>query len=58
MAEKLKPCPFCGIIGSKIRKRASDGVWIIICFSCLASVKWFSDKDETIKAWNRRADNG
>jgi len=59
-AEKLKPCPFCGGVGSLI-PHADDGDYVgVFCQNedCggHAGKDWFMKRDEAIAAWNRRAD--
>ena len=66
--EKLKPCPFCGGKvgaffvdegGMEYRFEGYDidgGVNPYIhCYGC--DSEWFSDLDDVIEAWNRRAKN-
>lgn len=58
MAE-LKPCPFCG---GQVQMFSGfiAGVTMIVCKKCRAIVS-FGGKEreqETVKAWNRRAENG
>lgn len=66
MAE-LKPCPFCGAIPTNegeypdkigICQKPDTGSWTVLCTQCGASVDCFLTKNEALKAWNRRADNG
>lgn len=72
MSEELKPCPFCGgqsyieIIpphthSEWLKKELPDlpdceGFAYAWCRECSASVP-ANNKEEAIKAWNRRADN-
>lgn len=57
---KLKPCPFCGSKQVEVRQ-IKDG-WSIGCNTTNCLCQWwfmrpFTDKEQAIKAWNRRADN-
>lgn len=57
MADKLKPCPFCG--GRvKMVNGIIAGTIVFVCEKCGADVMFFGtekDKDKAVKAWNRRA---
>lgn len=60
MNENLKPCPFCGSKQVEVRQ-IKDG-WSIGCATTNCLCQWwftrqFTDKEQAIKAWNRRADN-
>lgn len=59
MAEKLKPCPFCGNIYVKKIKAPLQGTQMFICNKCGADVCFFGAEHEpkASKAWNRRTDN-
>ena len=58
MAE-LKPCPFCGG-GAKLISRS--GLYYVVCYikTChiVPRTNWYKEKNEAIKAWNRRAEDG
>lgn len=55
MSEELKPCPFCG--GKNMRIWNTSRSWVS-CDDCLANTAYGTTKEESIKIWNRRADNG
>ena len=55
MNEELKPCPFCG--GKNMRIWNTSTPWVS-CDDCLANTAYGTTKEEAIKIWNRRADNG
>ena len=48
----LKLCPFCG--DSNITVMEDIGAYVQ-CFMCEAGTRLYSDKEEAIAAWNRRA---
>ena len=57
MADKLKPCPFCGgdntdIISADII--AGTQYWRIHCYGCGCTQTPVSDKEEAIEKWNNR----
>ena len=69
MSDKLKPCPFCGEevgayfvdeIGTEYRFEGKDVDGdvhpYIHCYGC--DSEWFSDMEDVIEAWNRRASDG
>ena len=61
----LKPCPFCG--GKVTLEEFDDEAYMITCGNCHSATSFgivFEDgtagdatKEETVTAWNRRADN-
>ena len=58
---ELKPCPFCG--GKARCAIGFMGVNFFKCNKCGATVSFDNEyynnhKNEAIKAWNRRTDNG
>lgn len=61
MAEKLKPCPFCG---GKAKLEKVSGFVVAKCGSCGAEsgmVKISAEycaNDKAAESWNRRKDNG
>ena len=60
MAE-LKPCPFCGYKGVEIF--ADDNEYLYYryfsqCQKCGASAKRGHTKEDAVKAWNRRVNDG
>lgn len=59
---KLKPCPFCGGEARCSYRRPFN---IVVCKKCGSHGKMVADcyeqqdgKDEAIKSWNRRAEDG
>lgn len=62
MADKLKPCPFCG--GKPKYVEVTGGWCAIVCERCDATTKCFIISSEyaamerAVKAWNRRTTNG
>lgn len=60
VAENLKPCPFCG--NKKPKVDAShfglNTQYVVACSvyggGCGASTTLFKNKEDAIKAWNRR----
>lgn len=59
--DKLKPCPFCGYKGVEIL--ADDNKYLYYryfsqCQRCGAGAKRGHTKEDAVKEWNRRADNG
>ena len=73
MAEKLKPCPFCGgaaySIAKVVRGYASDSIrFAVRCSHCMVErhveiecsgnfERIESAMNKAVEAWNRRADN-
>lgn len=58
MMEQLKPCPFCGSKQVEVRQ-IKDG-WSIGCITTNCLCQWwfmrqFTDKEQAIEKWNRRA---
>ena len=54
---ELKSCPFCG----RKPKLVCDGnAYKVFCQNgfCLAAYGWSVEKEEVIKGWNRRANDG
>ena len=50
--EELKPCPFCGGEAKIFTPTIST---YIMCKECKASTNLYSQSEEAIEAWNRRA---
>ena len=55
MADKLKPCPFCGADASSEFFSNDGGGWSIFCDECHANSVTTPSKAEAIAAWNTRA---
>lgn len=60
---ELKPCPFYGykhITIARIEYTCpEDSVWFVLCHGCGArSGDAIENKEQAVKLWNRRADNG
>ena len=53
---ELKPCPFCGAMGRKVRTRLRWRSWDVVCLDCGCSVGCFDRESEAVAAWNRRAE--
>lgn len=57
--EELKPCPFCGSRDLICEDAgATSDRWFIQCNSCYVKYSHFYTKQETITAWNTRAERG
>lgn len=65
--DELKLCPFCGsepdIVtwkAAKVNPLHLEDLTMIRCIypKCINPSTAFKPKDEAVKAWNRRADNG
>lgn len=59
MANKLKPCPFCGskkLHYSKPTPYGSPAIWCssVACIECGAEI--IRNNDKAIEAWNHRAE--
>lgn len=56
---KIKPCPFCGRVGS-LDMWDEDGTYFIRCansdFGCSATGPVGSSEKEAVELWNTRAD--
>lgn len=51
--QELKPCPFCGN-EAELTHYEVDG-YLPHCTRCDGMIEhWFSEKEEAIKAWNKR----
>ena len=56
MAEKLKPCPFCG--GEVDLFKGVDGSWSTWIIECDCGIEMrFLSKEEAIEVWNRRVND-
>ncbi len=53
MEKKLKPCPFCTENGAHIQR--VGGSYFVRCLFCGVTTRFFTDEQEAIDAWNRRA---
>ena len=51
---ELKPCPFCGEDGIT-KKIMSRERWRVVCENCGGRTDDYLDRNDAIKAWNRRA---
>ena len=58
MAEKLKPCPFCGGEAElvNIGTNLCDPI-TVECKQCKCNTQWFDRSCDAIEAWNRRTSN-
>jgi hypothetical protein len=54
---ELKPCPFCG---RKPTLVCDGNAYKVFCENgyCLAAYGWSVEKEEVIKGWNRRVNDG
>ena len=57
MDEELKPCPFCGE-GAITKNIMSRSRWYVVCENCGARTDQKLERNDAIRLWNRRADNG
>ena len=58
MAEKLKPCPFCGGEARMVLQHNDDGTWVryyVCCYACGSKTKEYKAHEIAHRAWNRRA---
>lgn len=53
MAEKLKPCPFCGQEELRVETINDNECWIE-CPSCGVETPLYENMKQAIVAWNRR----
>ena len=53
-SNNIEPCPFCGE-EAQTKYFMSRGRWYVVCGSCHARTTHFLDRNDAIKAWNRRA---
>ena len=51
MADKLKPCPFCG---GEVELKKNDFGFYVICPECMCSTQNYSTDDDAISTWNNR----
>lgn len=72
MADKLKPCPFCGgetvgVFSCHPMMYRGNGIfeedinvtnWQVFCGNCGTSTDVVSSKSNAKRRWNRRVDNG
>lgn len=68
MEPTLKPCPFCGSKDVYLEDASDEHgeLWVIGCKNCFIGISagggddgcCDATKEETIKAWNRRAHDG
>ena len=60
MDEDLKPCPFCAGSASVnyVPFSRMYGEYRVICKQCGVMTEASTDKQEAMKMWNRRVDNG
>ena len=62
MATELKPCPFCG--GEAFCRVTDEGIedehllFYVECDDCYISTPYSYDRERSIEAWNRRAEDG
>ena len=56
MADKLKPCPFCGGDAGTIEVFAYGRVagYFVSCEKCGCQLKSYTSNQNAIKAWNKR----
>ena len=57
MADKIKPCPFCGRQGEiKQMQFGFEKVtrFGVVCVTCGISQGWFFDEEDAVEKWNRR----
>lgn len=55
MANKLKPCPFCGGRAEYVRNFWRDGEWAVMCVGChVTSSTSYEKKATARKVWNKR----
>lgn len=55
MAEKLKPCPFCGGEAVVDMDESWFWEWEVFCIKCGCALGHFDTEEEAIERWNRRA---
>lgn len=58
MSVELKPCPFCGMDAKIIREADEDGdrFYYVYCLGCDSATAGYGTREESIAAWNRRAE--
>lgn len=55
---KLKPCPFCGATGRKVRTTLHWRSWDVKCCDCGCSTGCYDMEMKAVAAWNKRMDDG
>lgn len=53
MSEKLMPCPFCNE-EAHTKYMMGRGRWMVMCRDCNAQTRSYLDRNDAIKAWNKR----
>lgn len=56
MTDKLKPCPFCGGVGTLHSLDMCETLYAV-CMKCGARTRLFDTGKEAIENWNRRLEN-
>ena len=51
---ELRPCPFCGGSATMHSTLLKDGDHIIVCNKCGAASGYFPNREEAVRAWDRR----
>ena len=54
LAERLKPCPFCGSEAIREYYGYPLDYWVIICRNCGGKLSVYGSREQVIQAWNRR----
>ena len=54
LLDVIKPCPFCGAIGARVKRSGRWG-WFVSC-QCAAVGPSSETREAAIAAWNRRAE--
>lgn len=52
----LRPCPFCGGQGAKVKEWLDRDVYYAVCDVCHAATRVFDKPENAAAAWDRRAE--
>ena len=54
---ELRHCPFCGGSATIYSTQLNDGDHIVVCNKCGAASAYFYNREQAVRAWDRRVDD-